>query len=126
MHLEPGASLKFHLTHLPAGRLQERSSIQPGGTWMWQSLVLAENPSLSEVVLLPTDTLLRALRMMEQRRVCLLLVVGEGGVVGLVSRARLLSAWREDPLQPVGRVMAACGASLDGRGGCATLPRRRA
>jgi len=115
MHPKPGASTKFQPSHLPAGRLQEGSYIQPGDTWMWQSLVLAENPSLSEVVLLPTDTLLRALRMMERRRVCLLLVVGEGGVVGLVSRARLLSAWRVDPLQPVGGVMAACGLRLGGR-----------
>jgi CBS domain-containing protein len=77
---------------------------------MGQSRGVAERALSSEVVLLPTDTLLHALRVMERRRVSLLPVVegAEEGVVGLVSRFRLLAAWRIDPLLPVGLVMTAC------------------
>jgi CBS-domain-containing membrane protein len=75
---------------------------------MRQSPTLAETLSSTEVALLPTDTLLRALRVMEQRGVWLLPVVEQaGGLVGLVSRAHILSAWRVDPLLPVAMVMAA-------------------
>ncbi|MFP2928586.1 CBS domain-containing protein [Pyxidicoccus sp. 3LG] len=55
----------------------------------------------------PTDTLLRALRVMERHQVRMLGVVGEGGgVVGLVSEAHILAAWGVDPLAPVSEVMA--------------------
>jgi CBS domain-containing protein len=77
---------------------------------MRQNLTLAERLLAAEVALLPTDTLLRALRVMERHRVVLLPVRGEeGGLVGLVSRAHLLSAWKVNPLLPVSLVMAACG-----------------
>jgi CBS-domain-containing membrane protein len=75
---------------------------------MQQNPTLAETLSSTEVVLLPTDTLLRALRMMEQHQVWLLPVVEQaGGLLGLVTREHLLSAWRVDPLLPVASVMAA-------------------
>ncbi|MCY1073650.1 CBS domain-containing protein [Archangium lansingense] len=65
-----------------------------------------------DVTLVPTDTLLRALRVMERCGASLLPVVGEaGGLVGLVSRAHVLAAWKVDPLLPVALVMAA----LEGR-----------
>ncbi|WP_395837470.1 CBS domain-containing protein [Archangium violaceum] len=73
-----------------------------------------------EVTLVPSDTLLRALRVMERYRVCLLPVVGEaGGLVGLISKAHILSAWGVDPLLPVSLVMAACGRP---RGECLGAP----
>ncbi len=76
---------------------------------MRQKPTVAERLSSIEVALVPTDTLLHALRVMEQRRVGLLPVVGEaGGLVGLISRAHILSAWSLDPLLPVSLVMAAC------------------
>jgi CBS domain-containing protein len=85
---------------------------------MWRNRVLAEGAVSSEVVLLPTDTLLHALRVMERRRVRLLPVVRgeEGEVVGLVSRGHLLAVWQVDPLLPVGLVMMACQAPREG--GC--------
>lgn len=77
---------------------------------MWQDPTHTERLSSTEVALLPTDTLLRALRVMERHRVSLLPVLEEeGGLVGLVSRVRLLSAWKVNPLLPVGLVMTACG-----------------
>ncbi|MCP3065474.1 CBS domain-containing protein [Myxococcus sp. K38C18041901] len=55
----------------------------------------------------PTDTLLRALRVMERHQVQLVGVVGEGGgLMGLVSEQHILAAWRGDPLAPVSAVMA--------------------
>lgn len=70
---------------------------------------LAENLSSIEVALVPTDTLLCALRMMDRCRRGLLPVVGEAGrLVGLVSKAHILSAWEVNPLLPVSLVMAAC------------------
>jgi predicted transcriptional regulator len=77
---------------------------------MRQKPTLAERLSSIEVALVPSDTLLRALRVMERYDVCLLPVMGEaGGLVGLISREHVLSAWRVDPLLPVSMVMAACG-----------------
>ena len=71
---------------------------------------LAEKLSSIEVTLVPTDTLLRALRMMERYRLALLPVVEETGkLVGLLSQAQVMSAWGVDPLLPVSLVMAACG-----------------
>ena len=75
---------------------------------MRQNPTLTELLSSTEVALLPTDTLLRALRVMEQCQVWLLPVVEEaGGLLGLVTREHLLSAWRVDPFLPVAAVMAA-------------------
>jgi hypothetical protein len=76
---------------------------------MWQNPTLAKKSSSTQVALLPTDTLLCALRVMERHHVWLLPVLKEGGLVGLVSRAHLLSGWRVNPLLPVALVMAACG-----------------
>ncbi len=76
---------------------------------MRQKPTVAERLSSTEVALVPTDTLLRALRVMEQSGTWLLPVLGEaGGLVGLVSRAHLLSGWKVDPLLPVALVMVAC------------------
>jgi CBS domain-containing protein len=62
------------------------------------------------VTVLPTDTLLCALRVMERYQVRLLPVVKEKGVLlGLISEARILEAWGEGPLQLVSEVMAECG-----------------
>ncbi len=75
---------------------------------MRQKPTVAETLSSIEVALVPTDTLLRALRVMERRGTSLLPVVGEkGGLVGLISRAHILAAWKVDPLLPVALVMAA-------------------
>ena len=75
---------------------------------MRQKPTVAETLSSIEVALVPTDTLLRALRVMERCGTSLLPVVGEaGGLVGLVSRAHVLAAWKVDPLLPVALVMAA-------------------
>ncbi len=75
---------------------------------MRQKPTVAETLSSIEVALVPTDTLLRALRVMERCGASLLPVVGEtGGLVGLVSRDHILSAWKVDPLLPVALVMAA-------------------
>jgi CBS domain-containing protein len=76
--------------------------------WMRQNPTLVETLSSTEVALLPTDTLLRALRMMEEHQVRLLPVMEQaGGLLGLVTREHLLSAWRVDPFLPVAAVMAA-------------------
>ncbi len=84
---------------------------------MRQSPTLMETSSSTEVALLPTDTLLRALRVMERQGVWLLPVVEQaGGLVGLVSREHILSAWRVDPLLPVALVMAARKAWNEGEG----------
>jgi predicted transcriptional regulator len=62
------------------------------------------------VTVLPTDTLLCALRRMQEHRICLLPVVEETGeFLGLISEAHILEAWEEDPLRPVREVMAECG-----------------
>ena len=75
---------------------------------MRQNPTLAETLSSTEVALLPTDTLLRALRVMERLQVRLLPVMEQaGGLLGLVTREHLLSAWRVDPFLPVAAVMAA-------------------
>jgi CBS domain-containing protein len=75
---------------------------------------MQQNPTLEETLssrgafLLPTDTLLRALRVMEQYRLWLLPVREEAGrFVGLISRSHVLLAWKVDPLLPVALVMAA-------------------
>jgi len=79
---------------------------------MRQKPTVAEKLSSFEVALVPTDTLLRALGMMDRYRLPLLPVVGETGLlVGLLSRAHVMSAWGVDPLLPVSLVMAACERS---------------
>jgi len=67
------------------------------------------------VTVLPTDTLLCALRVMERHQVRLLPVVEETGMLrGLISEARILEAWEVDPLQRVSEVMAECGPPWEG------------
>lgn len=62
------------------------------------------------VTVLPTDTLLCALRVMEQHQVRLLPVVQETGeLVGLISEEHILEGWGEGPLRLVLEVMAECG-----------------
>ncbi|WP_306819145.1 CBS domain-containing protein [Archangium lipolyticum] len=107
---------KIPCTHM-SGRVVAKllPVFKPGGSLMRQDPTLAERMSSTEVTLLPTDTLLRALRVMERHGVSLLPVVEEaGGLVGLISRAHVLSAWRVDPLLPVGLVMSECGKPREG------------
>jgi len=69
-----------------------------------------ETASSVTVTVLPTDTLLCALRVMERHQVSLLPVVEETGtLLGLISEARILEAWEVDPLLMVAEVMAECG-----------------
>ncbi len=69
-----------------------------------------EMTSTFTVTVLPTDTLVSALRVMELHRVQLLPVMEETGrMLGLISEEHILQAWTEDPLQPVAGVMAVCG-----------------
>jgi CBS-domain-containing membrane protein len=78
----------------------------------------SENTLSPIATVFPTDTLLHALRVMEQHHVRLLAVVGETGVLlGLVDETHLLEGWGEDPLLPVAAVMALCARPLRlGRG----------
>ncbi|NTX05355.1 CBS domain-containing protein [Myxococcus sp. CA040A] len=76
---------------------------------MRQNRAIKEALSSFIATVFPTDTLLRALRVMERHQVQLLGVVGEGGgLLGLVSEAHILAAWG-DPLAPVSEVMARVG-----------------
>jgi CBS domain-containing protein len=76
---------------------------------MRQKPSYAEKLSPMQVTLEPTDTLLRALGVMDRYRVRLLPVLGATGrMVGLLSREHVMSAWEVDPLLPVSLVMAAC------------------
>lgn len=69
------------------------------------------------VTVLPTDTLLCALRVMEQHQVRLLPVVGKTGeLLGLISEEHILEAWGEGPLQLVFEVMAECGPPAEVEG----------
>lgn len=69
------------------------------------------------VTVLPTDTLLCALRVMERHQVRLLPVVGRTGeFLGLISEAHIVEAWGEDPLQLVFEVMAQCGPPAEVEG----------
>lgn len=62
------------------------------------------------VTVLPTDTLLCALRIMQEHQLRLLPVVEETGeLLGLISETHILEAWEEDPLRLVSEVMAECG-----------------
>lgn len=80
---------------------------------MRQKPSFAEKLSPMQVALEPTDTLLRALGVMDRYRVRLLPVLGAAGrMVGLLSREHVMSAWEVDPLLPVSLVMAACEAPL--------------
>ncbi|GMU02216.1 hypothetical protein KH5H1_63360 [Corallococcus caeni] len=55
----------------------------------------------------PTDTLLGALKVMEQYHVQVVGVVGAGGsLVGVVHETQVLAGWRTDPLAQVSDVMA--------------------
>jgi CBS-domain-containing membrane protein len=77
---------------------------------MLQNPNVAETLSSPEVAVLPTDTLLSALRVMERHGVRLLPVMAKAGrMVGLISQAHILAAWKLGPLMPVAMVMAACG-----------------
>jgi predicted transcriptional regulator len=76
-----------------------------------------EVASPGAVTVLPTDTLLCALRVMEQHQLRLLPVVGRTGeFLGLISEEHILEAWGEDPLQLVFEVMAECGPPGEGEG----------
>lgn len=69
-----------------------------------------EREASATVTVLPTDTLLCALRRMQEHRISLLPVVEQTGeFLGLISEAHILEAWDEDPLRLVGEVMAECG-----------------
>ncbi len=69
-----------------------------------------EMGAVANVTILPTDTLLCALRVMKEHRVGLLPVVEEAGVLlGLITEAHILAVWERDPLRKVSEVMAACG-----------------
>jgi predicted transcriptional regulator len=69
------------------------------------------------VTVLPTDTLLCALRVMEEHQVRLLPVVEKTGEFrGLISEQHILAAWGEDPLQLVLEVMAECGPPAEEEG----------
>jgi CBS domain-containing protein len=69
-----------------------------------------ERAATQPVTILPTDTLLHALGVMERHQVRLLPVVGRSGMLlGLLSEAHVLSAWGDNPLAPVGAVMAVAG-----------------
>jgi CBS domain-containing protein len=70
-----------------------------------------ETVTADPVTVLPTDTLLCALRLMEEHQVRVLPVVEEtGALLGLIHEAHILGAWEEDPLGLVAEVMAECGA----------------
>lgn len=74
-----------------------------------------EAATLGTVTVLPTDTLLCALRVMERHQVRLLPVMEGGGVLlGLISEAKILEAWGVDPLQRVSEVMEECGPPEEG------------
>jgi len=74
---------------------------------MRQNRAFKEMLSSFIATVFPTDTLLRALREMERHQVRMVGVVGEGGgLLGVVSEAHVLAAWRQDPLAPVSEVMA--------------------
>ena len=75
---------------------------------MLRKLNVAEKLSPSDETLVPTDTLLCALRAMERCRTGLLPVLSEAGrLVGLISKAHILAVWDVNPLLPVSLVMAA-------------------
>ncbi len=72
-----------------------------------------ESAATQPVTVLPTDTLLHALQVMEQHHLRLVPVVGRSGMLlGLLSEAHILSAWGDNPLAPVGAVMAVAGWRL--------------
>jgi predicted transcriptional regulator len=77
---------------------------------MGQQGTNTEMTSTFNVTVLPTDTLVRALRVMERHQVQLLPVMERTGeLLGLISEESILKAWSVDPLQPVSEVMAICG-----------------
>ena len=89
---------------------------------MRQKRELAEKLSTIRASLVPTDTLLCALGVMERCRTSLLPVVSEAGrLVGLLSKSHILSVWDVNPLLPVSLVMAAC----EGSGQAGGAPRVR-
>ncbi|MFL5345495.1 MAG: HPP family protein [Hyalangium sp.] len=77
---------------------------------MQQQGMNEETAASKGVTVLPTDTLLCVLRVMNEHQVRLLPVVEETGtLLGLISEAHILEAWEEDPLRLVCEVMAECG-----------------
>ena len=67
----------------------------------------AEDSDPDHVSVLPTDTLFYALQVMQAHGRRLLPVLDAAGeLVGLLTEAHLLGAWRADPLLPVSEVMA--------------------
>ena len=74
---------------------------------MQQQPTEAEPDGPDPVSVLPTDTLFYALQVMQTHARRLLPVLDAGGaLVGLLTEAHLLEAWRADPLLPVSAVMA--------------------
>lgn len=74
---------------------------------MQQQPTDAELDAPDTVSVLPTDTLFYALQVMQTHGRRLLPVLdGRGALVGLLTEAHLLEAWRADPLLPVSAVMA--------------------
>jgi predicted transcriptional regulator len=77
---------------------------------MRQQGMNVEMAASGTVTVLPTDTLLCALRVMKEHQVSLLPVMEEtGALVGLIHETHILEAWEEDPLRYVSEVMAECG-----------------
>lgn len=65
-----------------------------------------EAASTSFATVLPTDTLLCALRVMDQHCLTLLPVMAStGGLLGLISERHILAAWTRGPLALVAEVM---------------------
>lgn len=76
---------------------------------MRQLWMARETQDLTPVRVLPTDTLLAVLGLMQRTGLRVVPVVAdEGELLGLVTEAHVLGAWDRGPLVAVEEVMAAC------------------